>query len=86
MDIFSEQMNGLMVETIGIQSVSGQFMKMAVFGDENLVPHIAAVLLGLHMQKRISGLTGKILVDTSATGGVEHLHTPADADYRKMTF
>lgn len=31
------------------------------------------------MQKRISGLTGKILVDTSATGGVEHLHTPADA-------
>ena len=86
MDIFSEQMNGLMVETIGIQSVSGQFMKMAVFGDENLVPHIAAVLWGLHMQKRISGLTGKILVDTSATGGVEHLHTPADADYRKMTF
>ena len=41
MDIFSEQMNGLMVETIGIQSVSGQFMKMAVLGDENLVPHIA---------------------------------------------
>ena len=34
------------------------------------------------MQKRISGLTGKILVDTSATGGVEHLHTPADAVLR----
>lgn len=44
MDIFPEQMNGLMVETVGVQSVSGQFMKMAVFGDENLVPHIAAVL------------------------------------------
>ena len=44
MDIFPEQVNGLMVETIGIQSVSGQFVKMAVFGDEDLVPHIAAVL------------------------------------------
>ena len=44
MDIFPEQVNGLVVETIGIQSVSGQFMKMAAFGDEDLMPHIASVL------------------------------------------
>ena len=44
MDIFPEQVNGLVVETIGIQSVSGQFMKMAAFGDEDLMTNIATVM------------------------------------------